>query len=156
MYNKAPYIERMVKSLSEQTYLDRTEIIVVDDCSTDGSFEILKSAAEKFEIPMTVYFNEMNLGFFKNLPHCYRFVKTPFWAILDPDDYYIDPQRLERAVKFLKSHPDHSAHCCAVYFSKSNDEISIDKIPSKADYESYSANLYAEQVNPQTCCLRCP
>ena len=40
MYNKSKYIERMVKSLSMQTYLPKTEIIVLDDGSTDGSGKI--------------------------------------------------------------------------------------------------------------------
>lgn len=40
-YNHAEYLERRMDSLLAQTY-DNLEIIVIDDCSTDGSFEVLK------------------------------------------------------------------------------------------------------------------
>ena len=102
----------MIKSLSEQTYISRTKVIVLDDCSTDDSVEILKRSAEKFKINLTINRNEKNLGVSRTSRKMYWMIKTPFWAVLDPDDYYIDPQRLERAVKFLESHPDHAMHGC--------------------------------------------
>jgi glycosyltransferase involved in cell wall biosynthesis len=42
-YNRREYIEQCIKSLENQTYTN-TEIIVVDDCSFDGSQEYLKKS----------------------------------------------------------------------------------------------------------------
>ena len=61
---------------------------------------------------MGVKLNRKNLGLSLTIRNMYRMIQTPFWAVLDPDDYYIDPQRLERAVEFLEDHPDHSMHGC--------------------------------------------
>ncbi len=119
-YNKGPYIERCIKSISEQTYLDRTEIIIVDDCSTDDSVEILKYAANKYRVPITLYINEHNLGMAGNGARIRRLINKEFFTSLDLDDYYIHPERLERAVKFLMSHPDHAMHGCNFYWEMSD------------------------------------
>lgn len=47
VYNVAPYIERCVRSLYEQT-LDDIEIVLVDDCSPDNSIEIAKTVLEEY------------------------------------------------------------------------------------------------------------
>ena len=112
MYNKAPYIDRMVKSLSEQTYLDQTKIIVCDDKSTDNSIEVLSRAAKKYHVQMTLFMNEENLGLSRTIRNLYRKIETDFWAVLDPDDYYVHSERLSKAVDFLKAHPDFSMHGC--------------------------------------------
>lgn len=39
MYNVAPYLERCLRSLEKQTYRN-IEVIIMDDCSTDGSLDI--------------------------------------------------------------------------------------------------------------------
>ena len=115
-YNKAPYIERMVKSLSEQTYIDRTKIIVCDDKSTDNSVEILKQCANKYRVPMILFINDKNLGVSGNNRKLYKMIDTEFFAMMDVDDYYLVPYRLERAVEFLRTHPDYSMHGCNFYW----------------------------------------
>ena len=116
MYNKAPYIDRCVKSLSEQTYLDRTKIIVCDDKSTDDSVEILKHSAEKYNVPMVLMMNQENLGLSRTIQILYRKIETDFWTVLDPDDYYVHSERLSRAVEFLKANPDFAEHVCNCYW----------------------------------------
>ena len=139
MYNKAPYIDRCVKSLSEQTYLDRTKIIVCDDKSTDNSIEILKQSAEKYRVPMILMMNQENLGLSRTIRNLYRKIETDFWTVLDPDDYYIHPERLSRAVKFLKANPDFSMHACNCYWQK-KDGIALGFSPNvdKIVFEKYS------------------
>ena len=151
MYNKAPYIDRCVKSLSEQTYLDRTKIIVCDDKSTDNSIEILKQSAEKYRVPMILMMNRENLGLVGNLLKLYAMVDTKFWAMLDPDDYYIHPERLSRAVEFLKANPDFSMHACNFYW-KYPDGNSRSAFPlnlSNLSFEKYT-NMAFFQTSSQT------
>ena len=146
MYNKAPYIDRCVKSLSEQTYLDRTKIIVCDDKSTDNSIEILKQSAEKYRVPMILMMNRENLGLSRTIRNLYRKLDTDFWAVLDPDDYYIHPERLSRAVEFLKANPDFSMHACNCYWQK-KEGIALGFNPNvdKIVFEKYSEmNLFAQ------------
>ena len=47
MYNSAKFIPQTLESLLYQT-LDNFEVVVVDDCSTDNSVEVVESYAERF------------------------------------------------------------------------------------------------------------
>lgn len=160
MYNKAPYIDRMVRSISEQTYLSRTKIIVWDDGSTDSSLEELEKALELYNVPMEIFHNEKNLGLARTILNLYRKIDTPFWAVLDPDDYYIAKDRIERAVRFLKKHPDHSSHACNyleshpdgrsdLCFSKSQANVSIDTfqdMPSPQTSAMVYRNFWTQEI----------
>ena len=60
-YNVEKYIERCLNSILNQTIgIENMEIILVDDCSTDGTREILRGCQEKYPF-LTVLFNEENL-----------------------------------------------------------------------------------------------
>ena len=48
VYNTEKYIEKCLDSLLNQTY-SNIEIVVINDCSTDGSLKILKKYAKKYD-----------------------------------------------------------------------------------------------------------
>lgn len=61
VYNVEDYLDRCLDSLIEQTYQDY-EIICINDCSPDGSAEILDSYQCEHPDLIKVYHNENNLG----------------------------------------------------------------------------------------------
>ena len=61
MYNAEKFIGELLNSLLAQTFQD-FEVIVVDDCSTDNSVEIVKSYVEKFGGRLSLYQTEKNSG----------------------------------------------------------------------------------------------
>ena len=61
LYNKALYIEEALKSCMNQSYKD-IEIVVVDDCSTDGSYEIAKQVLNNYNGKYLLLQNEINSG----------------------------------------------------------------------------------------------
>ena len=65
IYNRSFFIDKTLSSLLNQTYAD-IEIICVDDCSTDNSFEKLKTYALKDD-RIKIVRHQKNLG-----PHCAR------------------------------------------------------------------------------------
>lgn len=59
MYNVAPYLERCLRSLERQTYRN-IEVIIMDDCSTDGSLDIAsKMAASDMRFKVFQYAPEL-------------------------------------------------------------------------------------------------
>lgn len=92
-YNKAKYIGRCLDSILQQTYLPE-EIIVVDDCSTDDSREIINEYAEKHGIIRTIYLEE-NAGVSNARNTGIKSVKTEFLTFIDSDDYYFDRNKLK-------------------------------------------------------------
>ena len=61
MYNAEKYIGECLDSLSSQTFRD-FEVIIVDDCSTDNSIEVVKSYIEKFGKQLKIAKTEKNSG----------------------------------------------------------------------------------------------
>lgn len=102
-YNCVSYIDTCLKSVFQQNYNGDIEIIVCDDCSTDGTFDLLKHYAEMKQIVLLQ--NESNLGAATSRNNCLKIAKYDYIAILDADDY-ISPNRISIQMKVLKEHPE--------------------------------------------------
>lgn len=116
VYNKAQYLQEWAESLAKQTFLNKTEILVIDDGSTDDSVKLIKRYAKKYNLPINLVRNEKNMGYLHTLLKAFRMTQTKYFAVLDPDDYYISPKKLENAVTFLESHDDYSVYAMNYYF----------------------------------------
>lgn len=111
-YNHAPFIRQCLDGFLMQQCNFPIEIIINDDCSTDGTTEIIREYAEKYPDKIFPIFHEENLysqgvrGMFQ------RFVfpkaRGKYIAICEGDDYWTDPLKLQKQVDFLESHPDYS------------------------------------------------
>lgn len=102
-YNCKPYIEECLNSIYSQTYKGEIEIIICDDCSTDGTRDLLQQYSDDGKI---VYLkNEKNLGAAQSRNNCIAASNHNYLAILDADDY-ISPDRLEKQISVLEKNPD--------------------------------------------------
>src|SRR5205085_781917 len=99
--NGVPYLRGSLASLLEQTF-ENTEVIVIDDGSTDGSCDLV---TEFTRADRRVRF-ERNRGE-KGIAHALNLgialVRGVYIGRLDADDYAL-PTRIERQVSFLKEH----------------------------------------------------
>lgn len=86
-YNRVKYIDQTIGSVLAQTYPD-IEIIVVDDGSTDGTFEVLEGYSGRGEIVLLSHENRQNQGQSVSINLGLTQVNGEFVAILDSDDYY--------------------------------------------------------------------
>lgn len=60
IYNSATWVDNLLKTVKEQTY-QSWEMIIIDDCSTDNTFEVLNNIA-KNDHRIKVYKNASNQG----------------------------------------------------------------------------------------------
>lgn len=95
-YNCANYIERAINSVLEQTYLN-TEIIVVNDGSTDDTEKILENYKNRI-----IIINQKNSGVAKARNVGISTAKGNYIATLDADDRWL-PNRLEKMVDILEN-----------------------------------------------------
>lgn len=86
-YNRVKYIEETVNSVLGQSYPD-IEIIVVDDGSTDGTFELLETFFRRGDIVLLSHADRENRGQSASINVGLRKACGDFVAILDSDDYY--------------------------------------------------------------------
>jgi glycosyltransferase involved in cell wall biosynthesis len=107
VYNAATYLREAVESVLSQTHRD-FELIAVDDASTDGSYELLQSYAAR-DPRVRALRQPQNLGIVLARNRAFREVspRATYCAIIDADDVCL-PDRLERQVAFLESHPDYA------------------------------------------------
>jgi hypothetical protein len=100
-YNQALYLEKSIFSAINQ-HVPPHEIIVVNDCSTDNTKEILDKLVD--EIPnLKVYHQQVNVGISKNVDRCFRMVSTEYVIRLDSDDVLL-PEFAEFGLQEFMKH----------------------------------------------------
>lgn len=102
-FNCENYVETAVRSIMNQTYRN-LEIIVTDDNSSDGSWNILQKLAEEDE-RIRLFRNPANLKIVKTLNEMVSAAHGEYIARMDADDVSL-PNRMEKQIAFLESHPD--------------------------------------------------
>ena len=103
VYNAEKYLKEAIDSILNQTYKD-FEFIIVNDCSKDNSWNILKEY-EKKHINIRLINNLENLGLTKNLNRALAISKGDYIARMDADDIS-ELNRFERQMEFFETHED--------------------------------------------------
>lgn len=102
-YNRPDALRRTLDALLVQTY-DNIEIIISDDCSPNRTNDqVLKEYSERHS-HIEVFLQNKNLGPRANNRFLLSKAKGEFF-IFHPDDDWIDPEFIEKCVKYLQLHP---------------------------------------------------
>ena len=110
-YNHAPYIRQCLDGFLMQKTNFAYEILINDDCSTDGTTEIIQQYATKYpNVIFPVYHDENQYS--KGLRGFYRRFLFPkargkYIALCEGDDYWTDPLKLQKQVDFLEANPNY-------------------------------------------------
>jgi len=100
VYNRISLVGETIDSAINQTYKN-IEIIIVDNCSTDGTWELLQQYAEK-DKRIRILRNKVNIGPVLNWKKCIDNAQGEFAKILFSDDI-IEPNFLEQTLPFLEN-----------------------------------------------------
>ena len=114
LYNKAPYVKKALESICAQTYRD-FECIVVDDGSTDGSLDVVRSLDIgdcKLEI-----ISQANAGVATARNNGVAASKGEFLCFLDADDWW-EPTFLEEMSRLIDTYPDAGLYGCDYFYVK--------------------------------------
>lgn len=129
------YLREAIESVLNQTY-QNFEFIIVDDCSTDNSLEVIKS----YDDPrIYVIENHMNMGITKSLNRAIKFAKGEYVARMDADDICL-PERFQKQVDYLKKHSD--TIVCGTWVELFGDGASV-------YHEKYSCKVLPEREELQ-------
>jgi len=110
-YNHSKFIAKALDGFLMQQCNFKTEIIIGDDCSTDGTTEIIDDYIVKHPGKIRRLASPTNIGATKNLIRVALETKGKYVATCDGDDFWIDPLKLQKQVDFLEANPDY-VMCC--------------------------------------------
>jgi len=84
------------------------EIVIGEDCSTDATRTIVIRLREQFRDKIRLFLPEHNLGSYGNIifARILEIAQGQYAAMLDGDDYWTDPYKLQKQVDFLDAHPE--------------------------------------------------
>jgi glycosyltransferase involved in cell wall biosynthesis len=122
-YNHSRFIARALDSaLSQQTDFD-FEIVVSEDCSTDGTREIVLDYQARHPDKMRLILSEQNVHSNFVVRRGITAARGEYVALLDGDDYWTSPNKLQKQVEFLDEHRECSLcfHNAAVIIEDSNE-----------------------------------
>ena len=109
-YNNGQYIRQALDSILSQETDFAYQIIVTDDCSQDDSPRIIREYADRYPERILALYSDENCRLFRNMLKALKEMDSEYFCVLDPDDYWTDRKRLQKAVDFLDRHPDYTIY----------------------------------------------
>lgn len=105
VYNHAPFLRQTLDGVLNQITTFPFRLLIGDDCSTDGSIEILKEYEKKYPDKIKVIYQPKNLGIKSSERNGIVLLKNStakYIALLDGDDYWTSPHKLQTQVDVLE------------------------------------------------------
>ena len=106
-YKHEAYIREALDSILMQRVNFSYEIVAGDDCSPDGTQDILREYADRHPGRFVLLLREKNLGATANSYDIKCHCTGRYIAQLEGDDFWTDPDKLQKQVDFLEAHPEY-------------------------------------------------
>jgi glycosyltransferase involved in cell wall biosynthesis len=107
-YNHEKFISQAIEGVLMQNVSFLYDLVICDDFSTDDTRNILLNYQKKYPDKIILRFQDKNLGlrfnYFENKKAC----RGKYIAICEGDDYWTDPNKLQKQVDFLEKNDDYS------------------------------------------------
>ena len=144
-YNSEQYIGQMIESIIAQTY-SNWELLITDDCSTDNSYSIIQSYADKdSRIKLFKLSTNSGAGVARN--KSIEHAKGRYIAFCDSDDWWL-PNKLQIQIDFMKN--NQVQMCYSSYFT-CDEENSITGIVVSYKKISYKHIIKDDSIGFLTC-----
>ncbi len=120
-YNHAKYLKQRIESILNQTYQD-FELLILDDCSTDNSREVIEQYRNNVKVNHIVYNTENSGSTFKQWDKGIKLAKGEYIWIAESDDW-ADKNFLEVILSEIKNNSAVSLTYCIPKYTKENGEL---------------------------------
>lgn len=104
-YNQRRYIRQAIESVLAQETSFSYELLIGDDASDDGTGDIVAEYAQAYPDIIRAFIRPENVGAARNAVLLLQQARGELIASLEGDDYWIDPQKLEKQAAFLRESP---------------------------------------------------
>ncbi|MBR1785713.1 MAG: glycosyltransferase [Paludibacteraceae bacterium] len=105
-YNQSQYVQQALDGIMIQKFQDKVSIriIVADDCSTDGTIDIIKSYESIIPYSFIYLPGEKNMGHVKNYKRAFDASSADYIAIIEGDDWWCSPNHLQSRLDYMQEH----------------------------------------------------
>ncbi len=103
-FNQGKYFDDCLNSYIFQTYKN-LELIIIDDCSTDNSVQIISDLLNTHKLNANFIINKKNKGVCKNINEAIKHSKGKYLSIVASDDFY-GKNRYENLINKARNTPD--------------------------------------------------
>lgn len=111
-YNQEKTIGRTLDSILAQHTDASYEIVIGDDCSTDGTVAVCREYARRLPDRIVLVERQENLGVVRNYFDCIDRSRGRYLADCAGDDFWVDPLKLQKQWEIIKSNPE-----CSIVFT---------------------------------------
>lgn len=153
-YNHEEYLAKTLAGFCNQETEYSYEILIHDDCSTDGTIEMLKAFEKENPGRVKVIYEDVN-QFSRGVNIAYqimaKYVRCKYVAVCEGDDWWTDPHKLQKQVSFMEKHPECvlTVHNGSKLDCRSNEEDPINPFSGEGYLSEYD-NYMAFMNNPPT------
>jgi len=130
-YNSAPYIKETIESVLQQTH-SNWEMIIVDDCSTDKSRDIIAEYSKQ-DSRIKLLKNKINLGVAKSRNCAIKEAEGDYIALLDSDDIWLS-NKLEKQLELMQKENVLMSFSAYNTINEDGEEIGFFPINEKVTY----------------------
>lgn len=107
-YNHEKFIAQALDSVLMQDVNFDYEILIGEDCSSDGTREFAMAYQKKHPDKIRLLLRDKNVGMMQNWVQTFSACTGDYIAVLEGDDYWTSPFKLQKQVDFLDENPDFS------------------------------------------------
>lgn len=150
-YNNAQYLPECFDSILSQAYKD-IEIVVVDDCSTDHSREIIQSYNSKYSGLFTPVLLPENKGVARARHQGILKAKGQYITTLDADDYYADSRKLDEEMRLVLDYKNQK-NSDIIAFSNILQKINDGKTHLAGNKKNIAEGFIIEQILARSCMI---
>jgi glycosyltransferase involved in cell wall biosynthesis len=115
-YNQERFIGQAVESVLAQKVNFDYEIVIGEDCSTDGTRAVIADFKRRYPHRIVTLLRDRNIGAMRNFAGTIESCRGQYLAFLEGDDYWTATDKLQRQVDFLDAYPDRAICCHRVRF----------------------------------------
>ena len=110
-YNQENYLTQTIESILMQKCDEPFEILIGDDCSTDGTGKIADEYQSRYPDIIRVIRPEKNMGASHNIIRLINSAKGEYLSICDGDDYWLRDDVLQMQIDAFHAHPEVGMLC---------------------------------------------
>lgn len=148
-YNRKETVGFTLDSILQQICDFSIELIIGDDCSTDGVREVLLSYQQRYPNVIKLLFHDTNIGLAANWAKCVQHCRGKYIANCDNDDYWHNNNKLQLQVNFMQDNLNYGVvHTNYRFLNRKNGKVKDIVVENNAS-ESIQSQLFAGKYN---CC----